>query len=109
LLQVIREFFRSKRAGGTRGKGRRHSSEQIVRKLREAGKLTGEDQTIAEAAKQLQISEQTFHWCRFMGVGMSYVEPGSPRKNPWVESFNGHARHESFAREEFKGIKVTSL
>jgi transposase InsO family protein len=26
-------------------------------------------------------------WCRFTGVGTSYIEPGSPWQNPYVESF----------------------
>ena len=41
-------------------KRRRHTPEQIVRKLREAERLLGEGQTIAEAAKQVEISEQTY-------------------------------------------------
>ena len=40
-------------------KRRRHTPEQIVRKLREVERLPGEGQTIAEAAKQAEISEQT--------------------------------------------------
>ena len=39
-------------------KRRRHTPEQIVRKLREVERLLGEGQTIAEAAKQVEISEQ---------------------------------------------------
>jgi transposase-like protein len=42
-------------------KGRRHTPEQIVRKLREADRLLGEGQDIAEVAKRLEISEATFH------------------------------------------------
>lgn len=51
-------------------KGRKHTPEQIVRKLPDAGKLIGEGQTIAEAAKQLEISEQTFHRWRNHYGGM---------------------------------------
>ncbi len=42
-------------------KRRGHSPEQIIRKLREAERLIGEGKTISEAAKDLQISEQTYH------------------------------------------------
>ncbi len=35
-------------------KRRRHTPEQIVRKLREVERLLGEGQTIAEAAKQIE-------------------------------------------------------
>jgi transposase-like protein len=51
-------------------KGRRHTPEQIVRKLREVERLLGEGQTIAEAAKQVEISEQTYHRWRNQYGGM---------------------------------------
>ena len=51
-------------------KGRRHTPEQIVRKLREVERLLGEGQTIAEAAKQVEISEQTYHRWRNQNGGM---------------------------------------
>lgn len=40
---------------------RRHTPEQIIRKLREAEKLQADGATIAEIAKQLGVSENTFH------------------------------------------------
>ncbi len=40
---------------------RRHTPEQIVRKLREADRLLGEGATIADVARHLEVSEQTFH------------------------------------------------
>jgi transposase-like protein len=51
-------------------KRRRHTPEQIIRKLREAERLLGEGKTIAEAAKELGISEQTFHRWRAQYGGM---------------------------------------
>jgi transposase-like protein len=51
-------------------KRRRHTPEQIVRKLREVERLLGEGQTIAEAAKQVEISEQTYHRWRHQYGGM---------------------------------------
>jgi len=41
-------------------KGRRHTPEQIVRKLREADRLLGEGKNVAEVANELGISEHTF-------------------------------------------------
>lgn len=49
---------------------RRHTPEQIVRKLREMERLLSEGQTISEAAKQVEISEQTFHRWRNQYGGM---------------------------------------
>jgi len=51
-------------------KRRRHTPEQIIRKLREAERLLGEGKSIAETAKELEISEQTFHRWRAQYGGM---------------------------------------
>jgi putative transposase len=51
-------------------KRRRHTPEQIIRKLREAERLLGEGKTIPEAARELGISEQTFHRWRNQYGGM---------------------------------------
>lgn len=40
---------------------RRHTPEQIVRKLREADRLLGEGAAIADVARHLEVSEATFH------------------------------------------------
>src|SRR5947209_17300913 len=51
-------------------KRRRHTPEQVIRKLREAERLLGEGKTIPDAAKELGISEQTFHRWRNQYGGM---------------------------------------
>lgn len=40
---------------------RRHTPEQVIRKLREADRLLGEGQDVAAVCKQLEVSEQTLH------------------------------------------------
>ena len=40
-------------------------------------------------------------WCRFGGAGASYIEPGSPWENPWVESYGSRIRDELLAIEQF--------
>jgi putative transposase len=40
-------------------------------------------------------------WCRFSGTGTSYIEPGSPWQNPWVESYGSRMRDELLAIEAF--------
>ena len=42
-------------------KSRKHTPDQIVRKLREADRLLANSNDIPEVAKQLEISEQTYH------------------------------------------------
>lgn len=44
-------------------------------------------------------------WCRFSGVGTSFIEPGSPWQNAYVESFNARARDELFSREIFDTVR----
>ena len=51
-------------------KQRRHTPEQIIRKLREAERLQAEGADIATVARQLEISEQTFHRWRAQYGGM---------------------------------------
>jgi putative transposase len=49
-------------------KRRRHTPEQVIRKLREADRLLAEGQTTVEVARQLEISENTYHrWQRQFG------------------------------------------
>ena len=40
---------------------RRHSPEQIIRKLREAEVLLGKGDTVAMVARKLEITEQTYY------------------------------------------------
>jgi DNA-binding transcriptional MerR regulator len=51
-------------------KRRRHTPEQIIRKLREAERLQAEGADIATVARHLEISEQTFHRWRAQCGGM---------------------------------------
>ena len=47
---------------------KRYSSEQIILKLREAEVLLSQGQTVQQACKTLEISEQTYyHWRREYG------------------------------------------
>jgi putative transposase len=51
-------------------KNRRHTPEQVIRKLAEADKLLAQGKTIEEVARHLEISEQTFHRWRNQYGGM---------------------------------------
>lgn len=51
-------------------KQRRHTPEQIIRKLREGERLLGEGRDLASVCKQLEISEQTWHRWRAQYGGM---------------------------------------
>jgi putative transposase len=43
-------------------------------------------------------------WCRMSRIGISYIEPGSPWENAYVESFNGRVRDELLNIEEFGSL-----
>jgi putative transposase len=49
---------------------RRHTPEQVVRKLREADRLLGEGMELPEVWKQLGVSEATYHRRRTQFGGM---------------------------------------
>lgn len=51
-------------------KRQRHTPEQIIRKLREVEQMLSEGKTVAEAAKALEVSEQTLHRWRNQYGGM---------------------------------------
>jgi transposase len=54
----------------TQLKRRRHTPEQVVRKLREADKLLAEGIEVPEVAKALEVSEATYHRWRAQFGGM---------------------------------------
>lgn len=43
-------------------------------------------------------------WCRFGGAGASYIEPGSPWQNPFIESFGSRVRDEVLSIEAFDSL-----
>jgi transposase-like protein len=51
-------------------KQRRHTPEQVIRKLAEGEKLLAEGKTIEEVSRHLEVSEQTWHRWRNQFGGM---------------------------------------
>jgi putative transposase len=51
-------------------KNRRHSPEQIIRKLAEGDKLLNQGQTIEEVSRHLEITESTWHRWKHQYGGM---------------------------------------
>ena len=54
--------------------GKRHTPEQIIRKLREADTMLSVGKTIGQVVQVLEISEQTFHRWRHQYGGMKAEE-----------------------------------
>ncbi len=55
-------------------KRRRHTPEQIIRKLREADRMLAEGAEVSEVAKALEVSEQSYHRWRATYGGMKADE-----------------------------------
>jgi len=55
-------------------KGKKHSPEQIIKKLREADAMLATGKTIGQVVQSLEISEQTFHRWRNQYGGMKAEE-----------------------------------
>jgi putative transposase len=49
---------------------RRHTPEQVVRKLKEADRMLNEGEDVAAVCRHLQVSEQTYHRWRNQYGGM---------------------------------------
>ena len=62
------------RAQWTHMARRRHTPDQIIAKLRDIEVLIAEGKSIAEATKQMEVSEQTFHRWRKQYGGMKGPE-----------------------------------
>ena len=55
-------------------KGKKHSAEQIIKKLREADAMIAAGKTLGQVAQSLEVSEQTFHRWRNQYGGMKSEE-----------------------------------
>ena len=58
----------------TRKRGKRHSPEQIIKKLQEADTMLAAGQTIGQVVQALETSEQTYHRWRNLYGGMKAEE-----------------------------------
>ena len=55
-------------------KGKKHTPEQIIKRLREADAMIATGKTIGQVVQSLEISEQTFHRWRNQYGGMKAEE-----------------------------------
>lgn len=62
---------------------RRHTPEQIVRKLREADRMLGEGAELAEVCRHLQVSEATYRRWRNQYGGMKADDTKRLKELEW--------------------------
>lgn len=73
---------------GPKLKAKRHTPNQVIRKLRDAELMLAEGRSIAEVAKALEVSEVTFHRWRAAGSSASALRrqtgrgPGQGARGP---------------------------
>ncbi len=101
VLSMCDEFTRESVAGAL---ARSITADDVVAILEEAAARRGAPAFIRCDNGPEFTAAALRDWCRFSGTGSSFIEPGSPWQNPWVESFNGKARDELFDREVFDSI-----
>ncbi len=98
-------------------KRRRHTPEQIIRKLREAERMLAEGAELPEVAKALEVSEQTFHRWRLERMGR---EEGGELLDVWLSkagrdlpdgrrggrTLQDHQRREVLEKFEVEGLPL---
>ena len=85
---------------------KRHSPEQIVRKLRDADAMLTAGKTIGQACQSLAISEQTFHRWRAQYGGMKAEEA---KRLKHLEDENKRLKHLLAEAELDKAILKEAL
>jgi transposase InsO family protein len=81
--------------------GRRCTADDLIGELDRLVDLYGAPSCLRCDNGPELIADALRDWCRLRRIGISYIEPGSPWENPYVESFNGRARDELLNIEEF--------
>lgn len=98
LANVVDEFTRESIAIRT---DRTCTSEALVGVLETLVTLRGAPEHLRCDNGPEMIAWTLRDWCKSAGAATSYIEPGSPWENPYVESFNVRIRDELLAITEF--------
>ena len=98
LANVVDEFTREALSTRT---GRTCTADELVEILSDLAVERGVPQHLRCDNGPELIAWALRDWCRDRGPATSYIEPGSPWENPYVESFNARIRDELLAGTEF--------
>ncbi len=102
LLHVVDEHTREALAVQVE---RRIDADHTVRVLDRIVRARGRSPELVRMDNGPELTANAIRdWCRFAGTGSSYIEPGSPWQNPFVESFGGKVRDEVLAVEAFDSL-----
>ena len=99
LLNVVDEFTRQVLATHV---ARSITADDTVQVLEELAETRGECPTFIRSDNGPELTSHALaDWCRFSGTGASFIEPGSPWQNAYVESLNSRIRDELLNQELF--------
>ena len=98
IANIVDEFTREALAGRI---GRSCTSEDLVQVLEDLVLDRGAPGHIRCDNGPELIAWALRDWCERAGTGTSYIDPGSPWENPFVESYNARMRDELLALTEF--------
>jgi putative transposase len=84
--------------------GRRCTAEDVIVELERLAGEHGPPRFLRADNGPELIANALRDWCRLSRVAISYIEPGSPWENPYVESFNSRVRDELLNIEEFGSL-----
>jgi len=102
LLHVVDEHTREALAIQVE---RRIDADQTVRVLDRIARHRGRRPELVRMDNGPELTANALRdWCRFSGVDTSYIEPGSPWQNPFVESFGSRVRDEVLSVEAFDSL-----
>jgi putative transposase len=102
LLHVVDEHTREALAIEV---ARRVDADHTVRVLDRLVRRRGRPPELVRMDNGPELTANTLRdWCRFTRAGTSYIEPGSPWENPFVESFASRVRDEVLAVEAFDSL-----
>jgi putative transposase len=89
--------------------GRTCTGDDLVEVLAELVAVRGAPQHLRADNGPELLAWALRDWCRLSGTRTSYIEPGSPWENPYVELFNGRVRDELLNIEELPSLTVAQV
>jgi len=101
VLSMCDEFTKECMEGPV---GRSITADAVVTALDKAALVRGFPEYVRCDNGPEFVARAIQDWCRQTCAQTSFIDPGSPWQNPYVESFNSRARDELFAREIFDSI-----
>ena len=84
--------------------GRSMGSKTVIRILAELMQIHGEPGALRSDNGPELIANAVQEWLAAADVSTLYIQPGSPWKNAYAESFNSRFRHEFLSRELFNTL-----